>query len=497
MSAHFAAALPLVWDPAVLGVVALAAALGVFVGAMPGLTAVMGVALLVPFTFHLDPLPAVAAVVTLAATAIFAGDIPGFLLRIPGTPASAAYVEDGHQMVMRGEPHSALALSVAAACAGGIVGTAILILAAPVLARAALRFSSFEYFWLALLGLCCSALVTSASARKGAAALCLGLLLSAVGLDETAGHPRFTFGSTELIGGVSFIAVLIGLFALPTVIRGFTERIPPPRFPDVSFRALTLQLGASMSRLKVNLARGGLLGSVVGALPGAGADIAAWIAYAVSRKASKTPEKFGKGGAEGIAEAGAANNGALSGAWVPALVFGVPGDSITAVVIGVLYLKGLQPGPTIFIGQADMVYAIFVIFLLANLALLPLGLIVARFARWLLMIPRDALAPVVLAFACVGAYAVNNSAFDIGVMLAAGVAGYVLEENRFPLAPIILGMVLGGMVEFNFVTSMIKADGDLTAFFSRPVAAALGVATIAVMFAPAVRLALARRKGAR
>lgn len=493
MSPHFADALPLVLDPAVLGVVALSAALGVFVGAMPGLTAVMGVALLVPFTFHLDPLPAVAAVVTLAATAIFAGDIPGILLRIPGTPASAAYAQDGHKMAMREGPHAALSLSVAAACAGGIIGTVILVLAAPILARAALRFSSFEYFWLALLGLCCSALVASSSARKGAASLCLGLLLSAVGLDETAGHPRFTFGSTELIGGVNFIAVLIGLFALPTLVRGFTERAATPHFPDVPFRALASQLRKNMAALKINLARGGALGSVVGALPGAGADIAAWIAYAVSRKASKTPEKFGAGGAEGIAEAGAANNGALSGAWMPALVFGVPGDSITAVVIGVLYLKGLQPGPTMFISQADMVYAIFIIFFLANLALLPLGLIVARFARRLLMIPRSSLAPVVLAFACVGAYAVNNSAFDIGVMLAAGVVGYVLEENRFPLAPIILGMVLGGMVEFNFVTSMIKADGDLTAFFSRPVAAALGVVTLAVMAAPAARLVFARR----
>jgi len=493
MSAHFAAALPLVLDPAVLGVVALAALLGILVGAMPGLTAVMGVALLVPFTFHLDPLPAVAAVVTLAATAIFAGDIPGILLRIPGTPASAAYAEDGHQMAMRGEPHVALSLSMAGACAGGIIGVTVLVMAAPALARAALQFSSFEYFWLALLGLCCAALVSSSSARKGATALCLGLLLSTVGLDETAGSARFTFDSTNLIGGVNFIAVLIGLFALPAIIRGFTQHTPAPRFPDIPFRALALQLRKNTTKLKINMARGGLLGAAVGALPGAGADIAAWIAYAVSRKLSKTPEKFGAGGAEGIAEAGAANNGALSGAYVPALVFGVPGDSITAVVIGVLYLKGLQPGPTIFLNQADMVYAIFIIFFLANLALLPLGLIIARLARRLLMIPRAFLAPVVLAFASVGAYAINNSAFDIGVMLVAGMVGYVLEENRFPLAPIILGMVLGGMVEFNFVTSMIKVDGDLTAFFSRPIAAALGVATIAAISIPAIRLVLSRR----
>jgi TctA family transporter len=246
-----------------------------------------------------------------------------------------------------------------------------------------------------------------------------------------------------------------------------------------------------------SILRGSALGTAIGALPGAGADIAAWMSYAVSKRMSKTPEKFGTGHVEGIVEAGAANNSALAGAWIPALVFGIPGDSITAIVIGVLYMKGLNPGPTIFMQNAVQIYAIFLVFILANLIMLPLGIAAIKGAKQMLRAPRELLLPVILLFCIVGSFAINNSAFGVLLMLAFGIAGYLMEENGFPVAPAILGMVLGAMLEENFISSMIKADGRFLAFFERPIAGALGGFTLLVLLVPLARAWLRRRAATR
>ena len=253
---------------------------------------------------------------------------------------------------------------------------------------------------------------------------------------------------------------------------------------------------ALTKKYPLQILRGSTLGTLVGALPGAGADIAAWMSYAMSKKFSKEPEKFGTGHVEGIVESGAANNSALAGAWIPALVFGIPGDSITAIVIGVLYMKNMNPGPTLFTQNPQNIYAVFLLFIIANLIMIPLGWWCIKVSKQILRVPRNVLMPIIMLFCIVGAFAINNTAFDIGVMLVAGVVAYVLEENGFPIAPAILGVVLGGMLEENFVTSMIKSDGDLLAFFSRPVAAALGALTLAAWFLPPVirRLRRTRRR---
>jgi len=242
--------------------------------------------------------------------------------------------------------------------------------------------------------------------------------------------------------------------------------------------------------------RGSALGTLVGALPGAGADIAAWMSYAVSKKFSKEPEKFGTGHVEGIVESGSANNSALAGAWIPALVFGIPGDSITAIVIGVLYMKNMNPGPALFVNNPQNIYAVYLLFIIANLIMIPLGYACIKASKQILKVPRSALMPVIMLFCVVGAFAINNTAFDIGVMVIAGVVAFILEENGVPIAPAILGVVLGGMLEDNFVTSMIKADGDLLAFFYRPVAATLGAMTLAVWFLPILMRRLRRLAGA-
>jgi len=226
--------------------------------------------------------------------------------------------------------------------------------------------------------------------------------------------------------------------------------------------------------------RGNVLGVAVGILPGAGADMAAWMSYAMSRKLSKTPEKFGTGHPEGLIEAGSANNSALSGAWIPALVFGIPGDSITAIVIGVLYMKDMMPGPMIFINNPQNIYAVFIVFIIANIVMLPLGWACIKASAKILKIPRNILMPIILLFCLVGAFAINNSAFDLMVLLAFGVLGWLCEENGFPVAPAILGMLLGKMLEEHFISSMIKADGQLLAFIERPIAAALALLTLAI-----------------
>lgn len=457
---------------------------GLFLGAMPGLTATMALALLVPVTFFLDPIPALSLMVSAGSMAIFAGDIPGALLRIPGTPASAAYCEDAYHFTQQGKAEYGLGLGLAASVIGGVLGSILLAIGAPALARVALNFSSYEYFWLSCLGLTCAALVSQSTPVKGFISLLIGLLIATVGLDSTTGSPRFTFGVTELLGGIPFIPAMIGMFAvaelMTTILRGQeSKNIVKQQTQGIKSSAASVK--SSLIKQPGNVLRGGLIGTLVGALPGAGADIAAWISYAVARRFSKTPEKFGKGSEEGIISASSANNSSVAGGWIPTLVFGIPGDSGAAIIIGVLYLKGLAPGPTLFIQQPEVLYAVFITFFLANILLFVLGGVMIRLAKNVLSIPFAILAPLIMSFCVVGAFAMNNSFFGVYIMLGAGLVAWFMKDNDIPVAPAILGMVLGGMLERTFLTSMIKANGDLTMFFSRPIAATLGVITLLIL----------------
>jgi putative tricarboxylic transport membrane protein len=465
---------------------------GLFVGSIPGLSATMATALLVPITFFLPPVPAIAAMVTATAMAIFAGDVPGALLRMPGTPASAAYCDEAYAMTRKGQVEMVLGAGLVFSALGGLFGTIVLVTAAPWLAEFALAFSSFEYFWLVMMGLTAAVFVSPGSPVKGLLSLMLGLFVSSVGFENPAAVPRFTFGSPELMSGFQLIPLMIGLFAVSEVVRYAVSADVPLDPPTRAIGKIFAGQGRLLRTYPKETLRGSITGTLIGALPGAGADIAAWIGYGISKRFSKTPEKFGTGHIEGIIEAGAANNAALAGAWIPALVFGIPGDSITAIVIGVLYLKGMNPGPAIFIENPQNIYAVFIVFFLSNLLMLPLGWLLIKLARNVLHVPRGMLMPVILLFCVVGAFAINNSVFDIGVMLAFGLIGYLLEANDFPIAPVILGAVLGAMLEQNFVTSMIKAGGNPLAFFERPVAGVLGVMTILIWVSPLLLARLRR-----
>jgi len=478
----------------VIMVIILSAIYGLFVGAIPGLTATMAAALLIPFTFFMDPVPALVSIVTMSAMAIFAGDIPAALVRIPGTPSSAAYTQDSFELTKQGKGELVLGVDVVFSAIGGLMGAVILMTSAPLLAEIAFKFTTFEYFWLAAMGLSATVMVSRGSQIKGALSMILGLFFSTVGVDITLGYPRFTFGVIELLNGVNFIPAMIGLFGVSEVIRSVMQG--ELAYPIARVRAEKIFSGMfkMFRRYKVNVLRSGLLGTFIGILPGAGADIAAWIAYAVSKRSSKEPEKYGAGSIEAIVDSGTANNSCLAGDWVPALVFGIPGDSITAIVIGVLFMKGLRPGPMIFETQPDIVYAVYLAFILANLLMIPFGYIAIKASSQMLRVPRNILMPGILMFSIVGSFAINNSIFDVGMMIVMGVIGYFQEANGFPVAPVVLGIVLGPIVEKNFMMSMIKTDWDATQFFTRPVSAILCIITIFIWFSPIFMALLERTK---
>ena len=482
-----ATAFGLVFQPYVLTVIALSALYGLFVGAIPGLTATMATALLVPVTFFMAPVPAVAAIVTATAMAIFSGDIPSALLRMPGTPASAAYTDEAYLITRSGRPELALGAGLVFSVLGGIFGVVVLIVAAPALAEIALKFSSFEYFWLVMLGFTCAVFIAGNDPLKGMISLLLGLLISCVGLENPAGAPRWTLGNAELMGGIPLIPLMIGMFAVSEVLRFAMVVDKPNMVVDRPFGNVFGGMWALLRKYPLQLLRGSALGTAVGALPGAGADIASWMSYGVSKRFSKEPEKFGTGHVEGIVESGAANNAALGGAWIPALVFGIPGDSITAIAIGVLYMKNMNPGPTLFVDNPQNIYAVFIVFILAQMLMLPFGWMAIKAPKQLLRIPAGVLMPLILLFCVVGSFAINNSLFGVIVMAVAGVVAFFMERWGFPVAPTILGVVLGTMLEEHFFSSLIKADGNFLAFFDRPIAATLGVLTLLIWCSPLLK----------
>ncbi|WP_114946739.1 tripartite tricarboxylate transporter permease [Microvirga calopogonii] len=473
----------LVLAPDVLIAILLSSIYGLVIGSLPGLSATMATALLVPVTFYLSPIAAVASIIAASAMAIFSGDIPGCLLRIPGTPASAAYTDEAYALTRKGQAEVALGAGLWFSALGGIAGTISLVVMAPALAELALNFSTFEYFWLAFLGLMCATLVARSSPVKAIASMLLGLLIACIGMENPGGVPRFTFGITELLGGVEAIPALVGVFAVSEVIRAMVSPEPPP-LPRRKFGSiLSGQLDLTRKYWR-QMTRGNIVGIIIGVLPGAGADMAAWISYAMSKRFSKEPKKFGTGHPEGLVEAGASNNASLASGWVPSLLFGIPGDTITAIAIGVLYMKGLNPGPTLFTERASSMYALYIIFVLANILMIPLGIIMIRAASSVLRAPRATVMPVILVCCAVGAFATGNNLFAVVLVAAFGAIGYVMENNGYPVAAMVLGIVMGTMVEQSFVTSLIKSDGSLLPFFDRPVSAVLAAMTIAALLWP-------------
>ncbi len=464
--------------PWVLGMI-----FGVFVGATPGLTATMAVALIVPVSYRLDdPVAGLAMIIGVSFTAIFAGDIPATHLRIPGTPASAAATLDGHAMAKQGRADHALRLDLFCSVIGGLIGVLALMLVAPQLAKFALKFSNFEYFWLGVCGLSISAAVSQTGALRGLIAVGIGMLLSTIGVDDQ-GAVRFTFGSMDLYDGVQLIPAMIGLFGISEVLRFVATGGKSVEATEVgrSKPESARHAWAAIWKHKWTAVKSAILGTVIGALPGAGADIAAWGAYGMAQKTSRNGKRFGKGLEEGVIAPTSANNAAVGGAWIPALVFGVPGDAVTAIVLGAFLVYDIVPGPQIFERSGDQVRAIFQIALVTQFLLVIAGWLGIKAFSWILRLPRGAVMVAVTVFSVVGSYAMRDNVFDVWTMLAFGVAGFFLEGRKIPLAPLILGLILGPMIEENLRAGLIKEGGSLTPFFTRPICLAL-ILTLAAAF---------------
>jgi len=487
-------------QPTVLLLWLLGMVFGIFVGATPGLTATMAVALIVPLAIGLDsPAAGLAMIIGVSFTAIFAGDIPATYLRIPGTPASAAATLDGYAMAQKGRGRQALMLDLFCSAIGGLIGVSLLMAVAPLLAEVALQFGDQEKLWLAVLGLSMAALVSQGSMMKGIVAALLGVLLATVGNDVVSFIPRYTLGLDALRRDSKdlLIPAMIGLFGLSEVLRSVRDKEKLGSSATAASGSFSLfETSLGIWRNKVTVVISSLAGTIIGALPGAGADIAAWGAYGIAQRTSRKPEEFGSGCETGVVAPTSANNAAVAGAWIPALVFGLPGDAVTAIVLTALLIYGIRPGPKIF-DSGGPVYTIFVIALITQFLLIPAGLAGIFGFGLILRLPRSIVLTAVLLFSVVGAYAINQNTADIGVMIAFGLLGYYLESQKVPLAPLILGMILGEMIERYLRNVLIVSQGDVTSLFTRPISLALiALLLIALVGAPLFKVILrwSRRK---
>lgn len=461
-------------DPSVLFPLIISMFFGIFVGAIPGLTATMAVALIIPITYYMSPIAGLAMVLGVSFTAIFAGDIPATFLRIPGTPASGAATLDGFELSKKGKGSLALTLDLLCSALGGLIGVLLLILMAPPLAKFALKFTNFEYFWLGIFGLSMAAVLSKGNTIKGLISASLGLLISTIGIDVTTGYPRFTFKITELMDGVSFIPAMIGLFGLSEVLKRVQIGKKAMEVPAVNEKSkLSVKESLiAMWKHKFTIIRGSLIGTFIGALPGAGADVAAWVSYGVEKNVSRDPQ-IGKGSLRGVIAPTSANNAAIGGTWIPALVFGIPGDSITAIVLGAMLMYGLRPGPLIFTESKDLIHQLFAVAILVQILLIPIGWIGIKAFSIFLKLKSGIVLTSVVFFSIIGSYAMRNSFFDVYVMLVFGLIGYVFEKLEIPLAPMILGLILGRMIEDNLRVGLIKTKGNFLPFLTRPISLAL------------------------
>ena len=460
---------------------------GSLFGAIPGLTATLAVALFIPIAFFLDPLVALPAIIAISSVAIFAGDVGSVVARIPGTPASAAYVEELYELARTKGPVYSLGLCAMGSAVGGLIGTLLLMFGATGIAALAAQFSSFEYFWVAVLGLTAGVFASGGAPLKGLVSLLLGLLFATVGIDPTLGFPRFSFGNPDLLSGLNYIVAMIGLFGFSEVLeylyRGHTEgRREVPVRQGKSVRQFYTKPLRLMLRSRWLVLRSSLLGILVGFLPGAGADVGAWVASSVQKMTGSEEKDLEQDRA--VLAGTSSNNAAVASAWIPALSLGLPGDTVTAIVLGVFMMKGITPGPLLFENSLSLVWTLYLTFLLANVLLLPLyGLLTARLAALVVRVPFDLLLSVIAALCVVGAYAINNSPFDVWVMAGMGVVAFVLRRGGFPLAQVVLGMVLGPILEQSFMVSAIKSSWNLASFFERPIALGLLVATVVIVIA--------------
>lgn len=475
---------------------------GMIIGIIPGLGPSVGIALLLPVSFSMDPTAALVMMTAMYTTGVYGGSITAVLCHTPGTAASAATTMDGYEMTKKGRGMEAISIVTVASVMGGIIGAVCLILFAPALGKISQLFSCLEYFLIACFGILVVAGLTGENQAKGIFAALLGLLLGCVGMDSITGVSRFTFGQLWLEDGLDSTPILIGLFSISQILI-LVERLMKGNGativddPAAGLKGRRWKKG-NTKMLMPTMLRSSAIGAFVGFIPAAGASIAAWLSYGVAKRSSKKPEEFGKGSEIGIAASEAANNAACGGAMIPLFTLGIPGSPVTAILYGALLMHGLQPGSTLFTGsQAPLTYAIFLGFLISNILMGIIGVAMAKQMARICLVPNSVLVPIIVALACIGTYALNNDMYEVIIMLVFGVIGYFMKIYGFEPAPLVLGVVLADIMEANFRRSLILAvpkGGIIPYFFSRPISIIIVAVILLFALIPAYRKVTARKQ---
>jgi len=462
---------------------------GLIIGTLPGLTATMAVAILTPLTFWLSPNEGLAMLIGVWNSAIFSGGISAILINTPGTPASIASTFDGFALTKKGMAGLALGINVVFSFIGGILGVVALILVGFPLARFALSFGPAEYFTLAIFGLSTMVAVSGKSILKGMISGFIGFSIALVGLDPIFGSERFTFGRMELLSGISFVPVMIGLFGIGEVLSQiFTKsRTTSADAQTVTQIKRVIPTFKEVKDLTPVALLSSLIGVVIGVIPGAGADIAGLVAWDQSRRIAKRPEEYGKGSLEGLAASTTANNACLGGALTTMMALGLPGDAVTAILIGAFIIYGVQPGPIMFRDHASFVYMVITLMILANVAFLAVGFFFSKVLTKFLSLPQSFIWSTIIILSLVGSYAINNSAFDLMIVFLSGVLGFIFRLLDVPLGPIVLALILGPMAEANMRRALILSGGSFTTFFTRPISLILLILSAASLLTSVIR----------
>ena len=458
---------------------------GIIIGALPGLSATMGVALLMPLTFSLDTVTALVLLLGVYCGGIYGGSITAILIKTPGTPASAATALDGYPLAQEGRAGLALDLALKASAFGGVVSALILLLVAERISRFALKFAAPEYFSLALFGLTIIASISGKNQIKGLIAGMLGLLIGCVGMDPINGTNRFVFGITELLRGIGVIPAMVGLFAI-TEIMNKSRAVVEGELKMSNFSNKGIP-NRTFWKMWPNLLRSSLIGTVIGAIPGTGAVTASFLAYNEAKRASKAPEQFGRGSLEGIAASEAANNGVTGATLIPLLTLGIPGDTVTAILLGAFLMQGISPGPSLISSRPEIVYTIMVSMIAINLFMVLQGKFFVRIFARVIKIPAALLVPLLITLCVIGSYACNNSIFDVKLAILFGLVGYVLSKLDIPLTPMVIAIVLGGIAESNLRRGVAMASGSYSIFFTRPISLFFILVSIVSLCYPTIR----------
>jgi putative tricarboxylic transport membrane protein len=489
---HLAIGFSVAFSPINLLFVTVGVVAGTLIGALPGVGPVAGIVILLPLVYGLDPTTAIIMMAGIYYGAMYGGTITSVLVGVPGEASNIPTCIDGYAMAKQGRAGPALTISAIGSFVAGTFSVIILMVAAPPLARFALKFGPPEYFAIMLLGLCCVAGLVGEAKLKGYAMALLGLMISLVGYDMITGFPRFTFGVLELADGIKFLPVAVGMFGIGEIIATVARR-EERKVIRTTLREVVIS-GRELKQSAPAIGRGTLIGFVCGVLPGAGGAVSALLSYAVEKKMTKQPERFGKGAIEAVAGPGSADNASTGGSMIPMLTLGIPGSSTTAVMMGALALFNIQPGPFLFAQNPQFVWGLIASMYIGNIMLLVLNILFVPVFVSILRVPFSLLGPLIMIFCIIGVYSVTSSMLDLWILLFFGLFGYCAGKFNYPAAPLILALVIGDGLENSLRQSLMLSQGDLSIFVARPISGTLMALVAAVVFLPLLRFVLRRRR---